>query len=308
MVVEQAIVPVEVPVDKDGFLLDASGNRVLIAPELYTLEHFEAMMAEDYRSFMAEMMQDPTVLGGELFKKVFTEDFAIHPYVDNYHLFFIYVDRATTTGRKSDETGIVCGLRENTTGMRLITHDLTGKIPIERALLKINTIVKEFRDMYEHITIALIIEKQGGGDDFYSNIINRVDFGNDHTYNYIRDICAPIMIHATGEKEKRIEDRLEAPIKNGRIRFLSTLQNSILVRQILDFPNCDKLDAIDALAMGDHVIMETYPIVDKEYVKSMIEAYTKYETKQLDDKRQESKVKEQYNPEYSKRRNVIDSF
>lgn len=293
-------------VDKAGFLLDANGNRVLIAPELYTLEHFEAMKAEDYRSFQAEMMQDPTVLGGELFKKVYYDDFAKIPYVNHYHMFFIYIDRATTTGIRSDMTGIVCGLRENVTGTRLVTHDLTQKIPIEKALVKLNRLVRKFRLQYEHIMIALVIEKQGGGDDFISLIHNRSDFGNKHEYNYLREYCNLTEIHTTGDKKQRIEDRLEAPIKNGRIRFLSTLSNSILVNQILDFPNNDYLDAIDALSSGDYVIQKTYPVVIKEYVKDLLAVFEKYE--KLEYKKEDFKGQELYPPNQNKRRDIIDSF
>lgn len=52
------------PCDEQGFLLNDEGERVLLAPELYDLEYFEAMEAEDFESFMAEMMQDPTSIQG----------------------------------------------------------------------------------------------------------------------------------------------------------------------------------------------------------------------------------------------------
>lgn len=49
--------------DEKGFLL-INGKRLLIAPELYTLEFFEAEAAADYRSYMAEYMQEPTSMEG----------------------------------------------------------------------------------------------------------------------------------------------------------------------------------------------------------------------------------------------------
>jgi len=56
--------PPDEPSDAEGFWIDENGERLLLAPELYTLEHFEAMEADDYESFMAEMMQNPTSIRG----------------------------------------------------------------------------------------------------------------------------------------------------------------------------------------------------------------------------------------------------
>ena len=206
--------------------------------------------------------------------------------LERFHdLCFIYIDRATTTGIKSDQTGCLIGIREKKTGVRIITHDLTAKIPLEHLLYDLCVFVREFKAMYGSVVIIMVIEQQGGGDDMIAMIPLRNEFekNDKKVKNFIRDYVTVIPVHSKGEKIQRISDRLEAPIKNYRIIFMSYLKNSPIVNQLNTFPYCSYFDAIDGLAMGDFEIIKR-PIVDRSYYEDMGNIYRKYTEKSDDEK------------------------
>lgn len=201
--------------------------------------------------------------------------------LERFHdLCFIYIDRATTTGLKSDQTGCLIGIREKETGVRIVTHDLTDKTPLEHLLYDLCEFVRDFKAMYGSVTIIMVIEKQGGGDDMIAMIPLRNEFEKDDkkVKNFIRDYVTVIPVHSVGEKIQRISDRLEAPLKNLRIKFMSYLKNSPIVKQINTFPYCAYFDAIDGLAMGDFEIIKK-PIVGQSYYKDIVNIYKKYTEK-----------------------------
>lgn len=206
--------------------------------------------------------------------------------LERFHdLCFIYIDRATTTGVKSDQTGCLIGIREKETGVRIITHDLTSKIPLEHLLFELCIFVRDFKAMYGTVVIIMVIEKQGGGDDMIAMIPLRNEFEKDgkKIRNYIRDYVTVIPVHSKGEKIQRISDRLESPIKNKRILFMSYLKHSPIVEQINTFPYGSYLDAIDGLAMGDFEIIKR-PVVEQSYYEDMANLFRKYTEKNVDEK------------------------
>lgn len=182
---------------------------------------------------------------------------------------FISIDRATTrkaqaARKKADYTGCVIGLRHMKTGFRYITHDFTDYVDIDELLLQINDFVIQFRARYEHVMLVLVVETQGGGSDFITLVRNSAHFiKNDGTLipNKIREFCMIHEIHSKEEKEQRIRDRLNTALKNKLYKFLSTLEKSPIVSQILSFPNCAKFDAIDALANIEFILLEFYPLI-----------------------------------------------
>jgi len=233
-------------------------DKSLLAPSLHTQEELERKKQKNLFAWYAEMMQDPHPITGKVWSEIHTIREAKTPYVKHYDLFFIYIDRATTLKKSSDYTGCIMGLRERETSIRLITHDYTDHIPLENLLVLINEILADIKAKYNHMSCYLIIEKQGGGDDLLTMIKTRKSFevGGSLTKNTIENHTIIIPISSTGNKRLRIQDRLHAPLINGKIMFVDNLRKSELVNEILTFPYCSKFDAIDALAMGDFEIQK----------------------------------------------------
>ena len=285
-------------IDDEGFLLDV-GKRVLIAPELYNHAYFDSLIAADKPSFMAEMMQDPSPLAGKRWKSVAYDSELKH--MNNYEYMFFYVDRAFTAKTTSDYTGFLQGVREYTTGIRTIINDFTDHWTLEQLAFIISKKVDLWHRQYEHMGIILIMEQQGGGDDFDAQISTRNHFTwhedledtdepnpfgyrvGETTPNFIRHLCHRHLETSKGEKKKRIQDRLGAPIDNKVIRFLLPLKNSEVVLEVLDHPYNNKLDAIDALSF-DHYLMEYYPITSKGWAEDIVDAIISYEQGRIEDK------------------------
>ena len=118
------------------------------------------------------------------------------------------------------------------------------------------------RDKYSTITVILIVEKQGGGDDFVEMARNRREFLVERDGKLIRiknripEVAAIIEIHNVGEKLSRIKNRLYLPIINKMIRFMSYLKLSEIVKELLNFPHSAKLDAVDALATAEFELLK----------------------------------------------------
>lgn len=285
----ESVMPPFGEADIEGLVLHED-KRVLIAPELYTHEHFEAMQAEDLESFMAEMMQDPTPLSGKRWKSVKFKDQIKD--MHEYDLMFYYIDRATTTNDTSDYTGWLQGLREKAKqrerngpyiAKRLIINDFTDHITMEELMYRLSKDIDLFHRRWSYISIIIIIEKQGGGDDFYASIQTRSEFEHEgkKIKNYIRE-CA--IVHpetSTGDKGQRIRNRLGGPLDNYLIRFLKSLQGSMVVKQVLDHPYNDKIDALDALSF-DFYIMRDFPPSVKGWIQDLVEVFHEHDKRKLE--------------------------
>jgi len=187
----------------------------------------------------AEYMQDPHPITGEIWEQVHYEmNFKGTAF---YDLLCISIDRATTTNRKSDYTGITVFFRDKEDPHYLVTNDFTQKIRITDLVVLIDKIYKDFLQEFRRvIRIVIVVEKQGGGDDF-------IALAEDAGYRWAHLI---IPVHNTRDKMDRIVDNLGTPIKNAEITFIQSLQSSELVKEILTAPYSSKIDALDALSNG----------------------------------------------------------
>lgn len=276
-------------------LIDPKTEReILWVPELYSWEELEQkkiVPTEDGEdpllAWQAEMMQNPIPTSGKRWKKVYYEKQLEH--MNNYDICFFYIDRATTVGPNSDYTGFVQGYRRSQTGVRIITNDWTDHIYLEKLLYDLAVFIDKEHRMYGHISFVVVVEKQGGGDDFEESVNLRSNFEWEFeyengvkerkvVYNWIREIAHTHAVTSTGDKKKRIKDRVGAPIDNGMIRFMEYLKDSEVVNNVLDFPYNKKIDALDAVATGDWTMMLTYPVIDgKSYVDNIMNLFKDYE-------------------------------
>ena len=318
-VLEDIVIDIRTPFVMEGDFpkwhpkMGADGREILIAPEIHDWVELDKKRRASKRAWMAEEMQDPQALGSKVWSKVNYIPMLEDPYVNHYETLFIYLDRATTTGRKSDFTGCVIGVREITTGRRVVIDDWTQKIPMEHLLYDLCVYVIEFAKKYPHMRIILVIEQQGGGDDFLSAIELRSKFEKiilDEDGRPVKDAKGKIIvkkvenvlrnykripIHNTGDKELRIIDRLENPLKDVEtgIMFLSALRGSEVVQEILDFPNNRKIDGLDALATGDWELQLQFPLEQGEGgYKGVAQAFDDY-TKKVDKSSKENAIFEQ---------------
>lgn len=263
-----------------------TGREVLWVPELYSWEDLEEkkiVPTEDgddpLLAWQAEMMQNPIPTAGKRWHKVeYTKQLE---HMNYYDICFFYIDRATTVKKTSDFTGFVQGYRRRETGVRYVTNDWTDHIYLEKLLFDIAVFIDKEHRKWEHMSFVVIVEKQGGGDDFEESVNMRSDFEWEgvKVHNWIREIAHVHAETSTGDKKRRIRDRLGAPIDNGTIRFMEYLKESKVVKNVLDFPYCTLIDAIDALATGDWTLMLVYPVVKEgsTYINNIIKLYNDYE-------------------------------
>ena len=267
-----------------------TGREIVAVPELYTWEQLEEkklVPTEDGEdpllAWQAEMMQDPTPTAGKRWKKVFYEKQLEH--MNHYDICFFFIDRATTVKATSDYTGFLQGYRRRTTGVRIVTNDWTDHILLEKLLFDIAIFIDLEHRKYEHLMFVIVVEKQGGGDDFEESVRMRSDFEWEgvKVYNWIRELAFLHPVTSTGDKLKRIRDRVGAPIDNAMIRFMEYLKDSEVVKNILDYPYFRRIDALDALSTGDWTMMLEHPIISGEtYVTSIHDVYKEYESGTLD--------------------------
>jgi hypothetical protein len=235
-------------------------------------------------AWFSEFQQEPHPLLGEVWRSVDYVQFLDTPVNRMHDLCWITIDRATTTKITSDWTGCVIGVRESKTGHRITTHDFSGMISLDSLLVKINDFVIEFHDKFDSIAIMMVVEKQGGGDDFITMALNTKVFTRDDgtlVKNMIPSLVTIIPIHNTGNKLDRIKQRLMNPLKNRTVKFMIYMKHSEIIREILEFPHPAKLDAIDALANSEFVILEEYSeVVISNPVEQMTHMYrvSDYET------------------------------
>lgn len=268
----------------------ATGREIVAVPELYSWEDLERKKVvpeedgEDPKlAFQAEMMQNPMPTAGKRWTSVAYIMELEH--MNYYDICFIYIDRATTVKESSDYTGLLQGYRRRETGIRIVTNDWTDHILLEKLLFNLSKFIDLQHRKYEHLMFVIIVEKQGGGDDFEESVKMRSDFEwkGIKIHNWIREVAYVHTVTSTGDKKKRIRDRLGAPIDNEMIQFMAYLKKSEVVNNILDYPYNNKIDALDALSTGDWTLMLTYPVVKTDYVKDIIEIYKQYEEGTLED-------------------------
>lgn len=220
----------------------------LLCPERWTEEKLQEKRQEirEYWWF-AEYEGNPHPITGEVWDTVFY----VPAYKDwmHYDFFQINVDRATTTKKTSSYTGITELLREVKTGYKLVIKDLTARYKFDDALDLVEEQYEWLRKAFPNVRALIPVEKQGGGDDFISSAESR-------GYKFANYI---VPVHQRRDKLERIRDYLEVSINKGMIKFLDTLCNSELIKEILNFPYSVRLDAIDSLATGVKVL-EDYPL------------------------------------------------
>jgi hypothetical protein len=161
-----------------------------------------------------------------------------------YDLVVISLDRALTTNIKSSWTGMTITARERDSGMKLVIKDLSGQYDFDDCLDLVQEQFDWLRKTFLNCIIAVVVEKQGGGDDFMSSAHARKYKFASYMYD----------VHQTRDKIERIKDYLRVPInrgnkKNGLV-FLDSIRNSELMKEVLEFPYPARLDAIDSLATG----------------------------------------------------------
>jgi len=233
----------------------------------------------------SDWCQNPHPITGEEWDGIEEEIMLIDPKHIHYNLLWLTIDRATTTKSTSDYTGCVIGVREIATGNRIIIDDFTGIITFNDLLILINHYISHWRAQYPKMPIVLIIERQGGGDDFITMAKNLPEFAekklvNGETQivrhiNKIPEIAAiePVWNSAKpGDKLSRIKERLVAPIKNGKLRILRRLRKSEIWNNIMSFPNNPKMDAIDAVANSEHYMLANQ-VVSPDYLEQVAEIY-----------------------------------
>lgn len=217
---------------------DICRDLCLLAPELHSYDELMKKREEDLESWYAEEMQDPRPLIGKFKKYIAYADFRKH--WTEYDLATIDVDAAETSKKTSSLTGIVVKIRETGTLNYLVINDLSDHYEFDEKLEIIDKTYKALRVDFPKSFVKIIIEKQGGGNDLISSAKSR-------GYKFASQI---IEVQNTRDKKDRIKDYLGGPLRTGQIKFLRVLRNSELIKEIETFPNCVKLDAIDALATG----------------------------------------------------------
>jgi hypothetical protein len=273
-----------IPKEKDG-------KEILWVPELYTWEDLEDKKtaptddgSDPLAAWQAEMMQDPRPIAGKRWPSLDGNFVDMLGDMHAYDIMYFYIDRATTAKDGSDYTGFVQGLREYDTGVRIIINDYTSHITMEQLLFYLSFLIDFFHRQYPYIGIVVYVEKQGGGDDFETSARNRTEFEGilpekPNTIikipNYIRQYSGIEARTSTGDKKKRIKDRLGAPIDNKVLKFLRSLKHSFVVDSVLDFPYNKRFDALDALSF-DFYLMSEYPVMTRAYAGDIITVYDNY--------------------------------
>jgi hypothetical protein len=257
--------------DRSQFVVNAADMTLILDPEGEPIPKTPKRDLDEVRrhvgeyAWWSEYEQDPHPVTGEVWDGIEYELMLDTPVNRKYDLLIITIDRATTLRTTSDYTGCIFLVREKKRGIRIVIEDLSDNISFDDLLFDINEFVIEWHRKHENMTIIMVVEKQGGGDDFITMAKNlKVFVAPDGTIvkNMIPEIVGIEPIHNTGEKLERIKQRLFAPIKNGKCRLLKTKKGCEVEKEILSYPYPAKLDAIDALANAEFMILEKYHWVD----------------------------------------------
>jgi hypothetical protein len=229
----------------------APPSENLLCPERWTEEQlYEKRKEIGEYWWYAEYEGEPHPITGAVWDKVY---YGTHwEHWKFYNLIGIFIDRATTTNVGSSWTGITIAVRDWENN-KLVIKDLTGQYDFEDCLQVVEDQYTWIKRTFLNTKFIVVVEKQGGGDDFISSAEKR------------KFKFAPFMrpVHQSKDKIERIKDYLRVPINEGQVRFLDTLRNSELMKEIMEFPYPVRLDAIDSLATGIKE-MEQIPCINRK--------------------------------------------
>ncbi len=295
--------------DLKKYYINENGDKIDIIPK-EDLSEIRADVGEYV--WFSDYEQDPHPITGEVWDYLAFESLVKAPRNRFHDICFITIDRATTTKKTSALTGCVIGLREIGTGNRIIIDDYSGKISLDQLLIKINDFVIKFRAQEPNINIIIVVETQGGGNDFITmanNIREFIKEDGSKIQNMIAEISIIVPVHNTGDKEGRIKDRLLAPIINEKIRFLNSLRNSEIVKEILNFPHSAKLDAIDALANSEYILLTRFfETIDNEYIKKVKRSLKQSNKEEELTEKKKEELQKFGLEEYAKKTHIFDDF
>ncbi len=263
-------------------------------------------------TWWSEYEQNPHPITGDVWDHIAIRDLLDSPVEKNYDICWITIDRATTIKTSSSYTGCIIGLRHKN-GFKIITHDWTKHTTLEELLIRVNNFVIDFQKRYTSVRIIIIVEKQGGGDDFLEMTRSRLYFmfQGELIPNKIAIYCELIGLHNIGEKRQRIHDRLYLPIKNELLGIMSTLENSEIYTEILRFPYSNFLDAVDGLANMEYELQKIPLYSNADPFLALGEAYRKRENiiNQTGVKTPEEKEKDIKNKlRGNRQRNIFEDF
>lgn len=244
-------------------------------------------------TWYSEYEQDPHPITGDIWDHIKEVDLLDTPMDTNYDICWITIDRSTTTKKSSSYTGCILGLRHRD-GLKIITHDFTGHMTLEQLLKKLNNFVVDFHNRYGNIRIIIIVEKQGGGDDFVEMARSRMYFMDKGQLvpNKLAILTQIIALHNVGDKKQRIYDRLFLTIKNERTAIMSSLRNSEIYLEILRFPYSSYLDGIDALANAEYELQKIPLMADRDPFLQVGDVYKKRSQARHDPERKTPAEKE----------------
>jgi len=282
------------PEPDTGYLLCGTLTENLLVPERWTEEALREKREEIGEYWWhAEYEGNPHPITGAVWNKLhYVTHWDDWTYYDHS---FVSIDRATTTNVGSSWTGITVFIRDGRDGSKIVLKDLTGQYDFEQTLEIVAAQVKWLLDVFAKARVHVVVEKQGGGDDFIASAESR-------RFDFARYI---VPFHQTRDKIERIKDYLRLPIKNGDkangVRFLDSQRNTELVHEILEFPYPVRLDGIDSLATGVKV-SEDYPVGDRVEQLKLIKI--RLEQRRAESMKRNSKVYNNpiQNPNYFKHR------
>ena len=291
------------------FLDDLERNRIpyddtnIIAP-WYSKEDFDAMKAENLKSFFAEMIGNPRPLEGGNWQK---EDLKFIPMYEpfDYEAVGIVADPAWTTTETASMSGItIVGLKnEMREGRRQYTcfKSWGKKLKVKKWIDKktgkeydglLDFIQRQFDWLmvyFEHTRyIFIIFELASGGqvivdiakaEGEYYSFSAYIPDPEDKDFKWLKSILNPKV-----EKLDRIDSNLFDVIKNQDLDFVDTLEDGRLIFQILTFPDCDYYDQIDSLALAVAFLrrVKTTSLALNEKQKWFLEQKERRERKLMD--------------------------
>ena len=282
--------------DKDGFLLTSEGRRVLIAPELYTLEYFEAESIADFESYMAEYMQKPTSMEGGMVDENDIK-YVDRPFWKEVQAICIAVDSTESDLDSTDMCGIVsCAMLKSSEKKNypefvfldadvrkmpfrtLKKTDPNGKITIHQGIMEtISFFMEQYEAQYINVIFYIAIETQGGGKFIIKEALNNKDkwpwfrymTGDRKKEKRPEDLgLKDYGIRHTQQKVARVFSELRYPIKQAYVKFAKNLFGSVFIRQLLTYPKGKFDDGPDAGGMAKDELAKRW-----HYYGQIVEPY-----------------------------------
>lgn len=264
------------PQDDEGFIIDPeTGDRLLLAPELYTLEHFQAMEAADYESFMAEMMQNPTSIKGGMVEPDDIKYCKRPHFTDNVQMVGIGVDLSWADESPTSDMSAVVSMVMHSEGdfrdykkrFTVVKEDvdilpLYDDVFQQKERKGIFTIIGEhfnfLRKYYPGIPLIIAIERNSGGM-IIIKVAQRERFkwvrhcvsDKTNAIKWSREGKANVPLGITHKKNKivRVFGELRQSIKSHEMQFDWICEATIYMAQILAFPKGKHDDAPDTTGM-----------------------------------------------------------